>query len=114
MKAASVSFGKVIAVSGKDAKIKKMNSKLANVIDSKHVIVRDYTSFYQNAPSAGSLAQAAQRGDKIEIYVTGGDVKKMGKFPDWKTPEGVLSHLSSCYDLAKTSINEVVEKIIRG
>lgn len=114
MKASSVSFGKVIALSGKESKIKKVNSKLAGVIDSKQIIVRDYTSFYQNAPSSGSLAQAAQKGDKIEIYVTGGDVKKMGKFPDWKTPEGVLSHLSCCYDLAMISIGEAVEKIIRG
>lgn len=114
MKVSNVSFGKVIAVSGKESKIKKLNDRLSYRKQNGLVAMRDVTKYYQYAPSTGSLAQAAQRGNKIEIYITGDDVKKINRDPDWKTMDGILSHLSAYIDLAKTSIGEAIEKISKS
>lgn len=114
MKASNVSFGRVVAVTGKDSKIRKINNRLSYKKQSGLVAMRDVTKYYQYAPSAGSLARAAQKGDRVEIYITGEDVKKINKDPDWKTMDGILSHLSSYIDLAKVSVGDAVERIIKG
>lgn len=114
MKTANVSFGKVIALSGKEAKLKRVNEKIAYKKQIGQVVSRDVTHEYVNAPSTGSLALAAQRGDRVEIYITGDDVKKFGKQDGWKTMDDVLSHLSAYYDVAKLSITEAVDKIFKG
>ncbi len=114
MKTADVSFGKVVALSGKSAKLKKVNDKLAYKKQNGFVVSRDVTHEYVNAPATGTLAIAAQRGDKIEIYITGDDVNKFGKQDGWKTMDDVLSHLSAYYDVAKLSIAEAVDKIFKG
>lgn len=114
MKVSNVSFGKVIAVSGKESKIKKVNDRLSYRKQNGLVAMRDVTKYYQYAPLTGSLAQAAQNGNKIEVYITGDDVKKMNSEPGWKTMDGVLSHLSVYIDLAKISVGEAVERIIKS
>lgn len=114
MKTSNVSFGKVIAVSGKESKMKRVKEKLASKAQPGTVIVRDVTEKYRYAPLTGSLAMAAQKGDRVEIFVTGDDVKKFNKVEGWKTMDDVLSNLSAYYELAKMSISEAVDAIIRG
>ena len=114
MKTSNVSFGRVIALSGKESKINKINEKLAYKKQAGQLVIRDVTQHYKYAPSTGMLAKAAQRGDKVEIYITGEDVNKVGKDAEWKNIDGILSHLSSYYDAAKMSIREAVEKVIKS
>ncbi len=114
MKVANVSFGKVVAVMGKDKKIKKINEKLSHKRQNGLIAMRDVTQHYKFAPSTGVLAQAAQNGNNIEIYITGDDVEKMNRDPEWKSIEGILSHLSRCFDATKLSVSETVEKIVKG
>lgn len=114
MKTSNVSFGRVVALSGKDSKMKRVKEKLSSKIQSGAVIVRDVTDTYKYAPSTGSLAMAAQRGDRIDVYITGDDVKKFNKVEGWKTMDDVLSNLSAYYELAKMSISEAVDSILRG
>ncbi len=114
MKVSNVSFGKVIAVSGKESKMKRVKEKLASKALPGTVIVRDVTEKYRYAPLTGSLAMAAQKGDRVEIFVTGDDVKKFNKVEGWKTMDDVLSNLSAYYELAKMSISEAVDSILRG
>lgn len=114
MKTSSISFGKVIAVSGKNSKVKRINDRLESRKKNGLVVMRDVTNHYRTAPSGYSLADAARKGDRIEIYITGDDIKKMNKDNSWKTIDGVLSHISSYCDLAQVTVNEAIEKIIKG
>ncbi len=114
MKTANVSFGRVVALSGKSPKLKKINDKISQKKQNGFVVSRDVTHEYVNAPATGALAIAAQRGDKVEIYITGEDVKKFGKQDGWKTMDDVLSHLSAYYDATKLSIAEAADKIFKG
>ncbi len=112
MQVSNVSFGSVIAVSGKPKKVNKVSSKLYTQSKLGDVIMKDVTSVYQNASSSGMLAQSAQNGDKIEIYITGKDVDKVkNKTADWDTIGGILSNLSVYFNLNETSVDDVVEKI---
>ena len=114
MKTSAVSFGRVVAVSGKDTKMKKIDEKLQSKKNNGSLVIRDVTQYYKYAPLDGVLSKAAQKGDRIEIYITGNDIQKLGNEPEWKTLDGILTHVSSYYDAAKFSIRETMEKIIKG
>lgn len=108
----NVSFGSVIAVTGKANKVNKVNKKLHPHAQSGSVIMKDVTNYYKNASSSGVLAQSAQNGDKVEIYITGNDIEKVkNNENDWKTIEGILSNLDSYISLERTHIGEVINKI---
>ncbi|MBE7704979.1 MAG: hypothetical protein E7Z90_04095 [Cyanobacteria bacterium SIG29] len=111
MKTTNVSFGKVIAISGKPAKMKKVNERLETRRKNGQLAMRDVTSYYKNASSGYSLADAAAKGDKVEIYITGDDLKKMNKEPGWQTIQGILGHLTEYYNLAELSISDAVQKV---
>lgn len=109
----NVSFGSVIAVAGKPNKINKINKKL-HAYDNNNLIMKDVTNYYKNASSQGVLAQYAQKGDKIEIYVTGNDVEKVkNKENNWKTIEGILSNLTSYFNTDKMNVSEAISKIFQ-
>ena len=72
-----VSFGSVVAVSGKHSKINKINNRLRPQAKMGNVIMKDVTEHYRHAPSSGLLAQSVQRGDKLEIYITGKSIKAL-------------------------------------
>lgn len=115
MKTANVSFGKVTAVSGKPSRVNKLNSRLEPKLRNGHVIMRDVTHIYRSAPTGYTLADAAAKGQKVEIYVTGEDVSKIkNKESGWNTLDDVLAHISSYFTLAQTSIDEAVQKIMKG
>ena len=108
----NVSFGRVIALSGDQRKIKKINSKLAPQLNSGDVIVKDVTNHYRNAKSSGVLASAVKRGDRVEIYITGDDIKKVKQqHNEWDTIDGILSHLNLYYDTKKMGMYEIISKI---
>ena len=110
-----VSFGSVVAVSGKKGKINKVNNKLQYHAKSGQVIMKDVTEHYRHAPSSGLLAQSVQRGDKLEIYITGKDVDKVkSKQSGWDTLDGILSNLSSYIQIDRMSTGDVVDKIFRS
>ena len=114
MKTANVSFGKVLAVYAKRSKIKKVNNALQDRANQGQLVMRDVTSNYYNAPTYGLLASAAQNGDTIEIYITGDDVKKVGKEQGWTTIEGILSHMNACISGSKLRVEEIVDRVVKG
>lgn len=114
MKTADVSFGRVVAIYGKQNKVEKINRRLQYRADHGQVVMKDVTNRYKTAPSDGLLAKSAQNGDKIEIYITGDDIKNLNNDPGWRTLDGILSNISAFYDAAKVTVGEAVEKIMRG
>jgi hypothetical protein len=62
------------------------------------------------------IAQAAQKGDRIEIYITGKeDVAKVkSNAPQWDTIDGVLTHLSAYYNINKMSVSDAAFKILNS
>lgn len=111
----NVSFGSVIALSGRPNKINKINKKLHSYAQEGNVIMKDVTNYYQNASSQGVLAQSAQKGDKVEIYITGEDIEKVkNKDNNWKTVEGILSNLTSYFNTDRMNIGEAIAKIFEG
>ena len=110
-----VSFGSVVAVSGKYGKINKINNRMHSQAKMGKVIMKDVTEHYKHAPSSGLLAQSVQRGDTLEIYITGKDVNKVKtKQSGWDTLDGILSNLSSYIQIDRMPTSEVVEQILNA
>lgn len=108
----NVSFGNVVAVSGKSNKINRLNTRLRDNAAQGKVIMKDVTAQYINASPNGLIAEAAQKGDRIEIYITGDDVKKVKtRNSEFSTIDGILSHMSSYFSINKLSVGEAVSKI---
>ena len=113
MKANNVSFGRVVAVSGKPKQIKRLNGRLAADAARGRVLMKDVTKNYINASSSGLMARAAQKGDTIEIYITGEDISKVkNREKNWTTIDGILANLEAYYRIGKMSISEIVENIL--
>ncbi|MCD7740315.1 MAG: hypothetical protein LUH11_03095 [Candidatus Gastranaerophilales bacterium] len=113
----NISFGSVIAVSGKPQKVNKVSSKLYTQVRLGDIIMKDVTSVYKNASSSGMLAQSAQNGDKVEIYITGNDVDKVkNKALNWDTLGGILSNLSTYFNLQEkeNTVDKVVNYIYKN
>ncbi|MBQ9246637.1 hypothetical protein IJ182_10265 [bacterium] len=110
-----VSFGSVVAVSGKPAKVNRLNSKMRPYINTGYVMVQDVTPQYIYAPSTGVMAQAAQRGENVSIYITDADVDKVKqKKSNWDTTESILSNLKAYYNINKIRLNDAVSRIINS
>ena len=114
MKTANVSFGKVLAVYGRQDKIKKVNKALQDDANNGDIITKNVTSCYIHASSYGVLGRAAKQGDTIQIYITEDDVKKVNSCPQWDTIEGILSHMSDCVNIAKMKVDEIVKLVKEG
>ena len=112
MPISNVSFGSVVAVSGRPKKISTINQRLRNQASNGKVIMKNVTPQYVNASSDGLIAQAAQRGDRVEIYITGEEAEQVRKkAPEFSTIDGILSHMSSYIDVNTCSIGDVINKI---
>lgn len=113
MSIGKISFGSVIAVSGKKKKVNKVNQKLTDKIQSGEIMIKDVTRAYINLPSWGAMAQAAQRGEKVEIYITGDDVQKVKRREqNWDTINGILSNLTSYHNVNENPVKDIVNNII--
>ncbi len=114
MKTSSVTFGSVIAVSGKSKKMDKVNKKLLPYAKTGKVMIKDVTSFYRNASPAGEMAQAAQRGESVDIYITGSDIEKIKKKQyGWRSIRDILGNLEDCFSANPMFVSDVVDKIIK-
>lgn len=115
MAVSNVSFGSVVAISGKPGKINKVNNKMYMQSRLGNVMIKDVTSHYKKSSNFGLLAESAQKGDKVEIYITGADVAKVkDKQKSWDTLDGILSNMTTYFNIDKMSINEVVDRIFRS
>ncbi len=116
MSVGKVSFGSVIAISGNNNKIEKINRRLRNQAERGDLMMKDVTQQYVNASSWGVMAQAAQKGDRVEIYIKGKeDVGKVkNKEPQWDTIDGILSHISSYQDVNKVSVGDFLYKMFNS
>jgi len=104
-----VSFGKVIAVTGKAAKIKSLNRK----VDNKGVLRMDITSGYKQAMTNGLLGQAAKRGEKVEVYITGDDRYNLNRSITRDDYIMFLSaNLTACYSTDILSVKKIASKIL--
>lgn len=110
-----VSFGKVITAFGKPKKMERLNNLISSSGKSDKVMIKDVTNIYRNSFTDGLMGQAAQRGEKVSLYITGDDVQKVkNKEKNWNTMDGILSNLQGYCDLATMSVREAVEKITQN
>ena len=110
-----VSFGKVITAFGKPKKIERLNSFLSSSTSSDKVMIKDVTNIYKNSFTDGLMGQAAQRGEKVSLYITGDDIKKVkSREKNWNTMEGILSNLQGYCNLATMSVRDAAEKITQN
>ena len=115
MSIGKISFGSVIAISGKEKRVRRVNQRLRPQTQSGKVMLKDVTRKYMNAAYWGVMAQAAQRGDKVEIYITGTDVQKVKKRdPNWDSIDGILSNLTDYHNVNETPVQDVVDDIINA
>ena len=113
MKSADVSFKRVVAVTGKPKKLQKINKKLFHHAQNGQVMIKDVTYLYKNAPSNGELAQAAQRGEMVDVYITGDDIAKIkAKQQGWKSINDILSNVQEYFSINPLLLNEAVDKIL--
>lgn len=113
MKASNVTFGRVVAVTGNPKKMDKINKKLMPHAQNGVVMIKDVTYLYKNAPSNGELAQAAQRGELVNLYVTGDDINKIKeKQSGWKYIKDIMAHIQDCFSINPLFISESVDKIL--
>jgi len=107
-----VSFGRVIAVSAKPRKMDKLYKKTEAYRKTGKLIVKDVTDVYDNAASNGIMAQAAQRGERLDLFVTGADVERMkSKTNGWRTMSELVASIDSYINANSMSLNEVVNSI---
>ena len=108
-----VSFAKIIAVSAKPKKMSKLHKKAEPHCKTGQLIVKDVTDVYDNAASNGIMAQAVQRGEEIDLFVTGSDVQKMkNKLQGWKTMNELVAKIDSYIDGNRKSSKEIVQDIL--
>lgn len=109
MQISPISFGKVIAVSGKSKSMRKLHYKAQNI---KDVAIRDVTQYYMYTPDQGLLSQAAKSGQSVELYITGNDKKAYdNKENGWETTSEILSHMDKYLSLRNTNIDQVLNSI---
>lgn len=112
MSIAPVSFGKVVAVTGKQNKLTKVRNKIF-AKRTGPVVLKDYTFLYVNASSNGMLSQAAHNGEKVHFYATGEDaICLASRSEGWETDDLVASKLNECYSVKKTPVKEIVKRVL--
>ncbi len=105
-------FGRVVGITGKQRKIDAINKKLRDSSLKDEVIIKDVTSHYKNKETTGEISQSVKKGLSASIYITGDDVSKIKKREkNWRTIDGILSHLNEYYDIKSFSVNQVIDKI---
>ena len=109
MQVSKVSFGSLVAVSGKAKKMKNIDKML-----SSSAMIKDVTSTFQISFPSGTLAQAARRGYKVKLYITGNERKFIeNKKKGWKTLSNLLENIEDYFDANKTSISQISEAILK-
>ena len=97
---------------GKPKKMERLNSLLSSAAKADKVMIKDVTNIYRNSFTDGLMGQAAQRGEKVSLYITGEDIQKVkNKEKNWNTMNGILSNLQGYCNLATMSVRDAVEEI---
>ena len=113
MEVGRVSFGNVIAVSGRANCVKQLDNLVRSqqLFKNGQIMQQDVTSHYKYAPKTGLMAQSAQRGEPVFIYITGEDLKK---FKKKNTLDVLLSNLSGFVSLYRIKPEDAVQKIVKS
>ncbi len=115
MSVGKVSFGTVYAVSGRENRINNLNRMLNGPTRQGKIKIEDVTGNYRNAATNGKMAQAAQRGDRVSVYITGPDVHKViTRQPAWDTIGGILANMAAYYDVNRQPVGSVARVILAG
>ena len=108
-----ISFGKVTAVSGKPKKMDRLNASLSTEAKNGTVMIKDVTGLYKTSFIDGLMGQAAKKGDKVSIYITGNDIDKIKKRePNWDSINGIVSNLKEYYNLEIISVHDTIRRIL--
>lgn len=111
--ASDVSFGRVLAIYAKPKKMNQINKKLSPYVDNGKVMIKNVTSFYKHASTSGEMAQAAQRGEVVDIFITGDDINKIKKQQSgWRSMRDILVNIEDCINAGSMYISDVVSKIL--
>ena len=108
-----ISFGKVTAVSGKPRKMDRLNESLSKEAKNGKVMIKDVTGLYKTSFIDGLMGQAAKRGDKVSVYITGNDIAKIkNREPNWDSINGIISNLQAYYNLETISVSDTIKRIL--
>ncbi len=116
MEVGNVSFGNVVAVSGKSRNMYRFTEAMSKNPEFKSgkVMQRNVTDEYKYASRNGLMAQAAQRGESVEIYVTGEDYEYVRECRDgWDTLDGILSQLTKFVNVDRLSPEAAVRAVMK-
>lgn len=109
MHVSNVSFGNLIAVYGSPKKVDKVDRKIGT-----KAMIKDVTTKYKTAMPVGVLAQAAQSGNKVKLYITNPERYYIETGCDgWSKISDIAEHIQDYYDVNKMSISEVTDVITR-
>ena len=109
MRVAGVSFGNIVAVYGPKKKMDKIDKKM-----SDKAMIKDVTSKYQYSMPTGLLAQAAQQGNSVKLYITGQERKFIEHGAEgWTKLNDVLENIQDYYDANKGSIAQVIGYLMK-
>ncbi len=114
MRMSPVSFGKVIAVSGKPGKMYQLGNRMNNR-HQKRLLVKDVTNIYKNNPGGSMLADAANAGETVQLFITDEDVSKvLKKEKGWHNISVILSQMTDFFSLTdkSNSVKEVANIIL--
>ena len=109
-----VSFGRVIAVTGKPRDVNRMNKRLKSYVNDGRILAYNVTEQYKyQLSTSGSISAAVARGEDAYVYVTKDDVKKVkDKQNGWNSIHGILSNMSRYINLNETRINKALDEIV--
>ena len=114
MPVGDVSFGRVVALTGKPRAVKRMNRRLKPLVNSGKILSYNVTNEYKHQlPSNRSLSAAVRRGEDAYVYVTGQDVQKVkSKEKGWASLFDILCNMSQYINLNETRINKAFDMIV--
>lgn len=109
-----VSFGRVVALTGKSRDVNRMNKRLKSYVNDGEILSYNVTEQYRHQLSTtGAISAAVARGEEAYVYVTRDDVKKVkDKQNGWDSLHGILSHMSRYINLNETRVSKAFDQII--
>lgn len=117
MEVGNVSFGGVVAVSGKQWNMQKFSEAMRKSVDYRNgdIMQRDVTSHYKYAARNGLMARAAQSGQSVNIYITGEDAQFVRERKDgWDTLDGILMQLTKFVNVDRMNPEAAVQSVVNG
>ena len=114
MPVGNVSFGRVIAVTGKGRDVQRVNKRLKSYVNDGKILAYNVTDQYKHQLSTtGAISAAVGRGEEAYVYVTRDDVKKIKeKQNGWTSIHGILSNMSHYINLNETRVSKALNEIV--